>query len=67
MSGHDTTTLREALSREGLRGAELEAAVLAYKIANNLPLDIATEVKDMTEMKQRIAAYVRDTSGREIN
>jgi len=63
----DTAILREALSRDGLSGTELEVGVLAYKIANNLPQDTATEAEAMTEMKQRIAAYVRDTSGRQIN
>ena len=66
MSKRDDETLREVLSREGLNATELEAAVLAYKIANNLPLEDAPGGEAMTEKKRLIAAYVRGTSG-EIN
>ena len=43
MPNHDTASILEAFSREGLAGAELDAAVLAYKTANNLPLDNSGE------------------------
>jgi cytoskeletal protein CcmA (bactofilin family) len=36
MLRHDTEVIRDAFSRKGLSGAELEAAMLAYKIAHNL-------------------------------
>ena len=36
MLKHDTEVIRDAFSRKGLSGAELEAAMLAYKIAHNL-------------------------------
>jgi hypothetical protein len=67
MPKHDAASLREAFSRQGLGGAELDAAVLAYKIANNLPLDNALDAETLTGMRQLIAEYVRDTSGRKIN
>jgi hypothetical protein len=61
MSKHETATIREAFRQQGLDGAELEAAVLAYLIANNLPLENGAET--ITEMKRFIAAYVHDTLG----
>ena len=64
MSKRDDETLREVLSREGLNATELEAAVLAYKIANNLPLEDAPGGEAMTEKKRFIAQYVRGTSGK---
>jgi hypothetical protein len=48
-------------SREGLRGAELETAVLAYKIANNFQLDHTAQAEEMIELKRIIAEYLRDT------
>jgi hypothetical protein len=60
MPRHDTATIREALSREGLRGAELETAVLAYTIANNFQLDHTAEAEEMIELK-RIIEYLRHT------
>ena len=37
MLKHDAEIIRDAFSRKGLSGVELEAAMLAYKIAHNLP------------------------------
>jgi hypothetical protein len=39
--------IRDALRREGLGGADLEAAVLAYKVANNLRLDTVVDAETM--------------------
>jgi hypothetical protein len=66
MPKHDTATIREAFRQEGLSGEDLEAAMLAYRIANNWPLDNAAEAEAMAEMKRSIATYVRDTSERRI-
>jgi hypothetical protein len=57
--------IRDALRREGLGGADLEAAVLAYKVANNLPLNDAPDVVDdeadaeTIKMKQFITSFAR--------
>ena len=63
--GASSATIREALCRQGLSGAELDAALLAYKIANNLP--DATEAEEMAELKRLVGAYVYDASTRKIN
>jgi hypothetical protein len=55
--------IREALSRQGLGGADLEAAVLAYKVANNLPLDTVVDAEAMArriELFRRVFAAERD-------
>ena len=44
MSEYD---IREVFRREGLCGADLEAAVLAYKVANNLRLDTVVDAETM--------------------
>ena len=62
MPKHDPAIVRESFSRQGLDGPELDAAVLAYKIANSSALDKTADVESMSEMKQLIAEYVRDTS-----
>jgi hypothetical protein len=55
--------IRDALRREGLGGADLEAAVLAYTVANNLPLNDAPDVldneADAENMKQFITSFMR--------
>ena len=61
MPRHDMATIRDALSREGLGGAVLETAVLAYKIANNFQLDHTAEAEEITELKRIIAEYVGRT------
>ena len=65
MPKHDSAIIR-AFSRQGLSGAELDAAVLAYKIANSSALDNTADAEARTEMKQLIAEYLRDTSARRI-
>jgi hypothetical protein len=67
MPKHDTAIIREAFRREGLGGQELEAAVLAYRIANNWPLDNATGADAIAAMKGFITTYLRGTSERKIN
>jgi len=62
MPKHDPALIRQSFSRQGLGGVELDAAVLAYKIANSLALDNAADAEAISEMKQLIAEYVRDTS-----
>ena len=52
--------VREALRRHGLSGADLDAAVLAYKIANNLPVDNATEAEQTAQMKRLVGVYAHD-------
>ena len=64
MPKHDPALIRQSFSRQGLGGVELDAAVLAYKIANSLALDSAADVEAISELKQLIAEYVRDTSRR---
>ena len=66
MPKHDPALIRQSFSRQGLGGAELDAAVLAYKIANSLALDNTAHAEAITEMKQLIAEYVRDTSAKHI-
>jgi hypothetical protein len=58
--------IRAAFRQDGLSGEELEAAVLAYQIANNWPLDSAAKAEAMAEMKRSIATYVRDTAERNL-
>jgi hypothetical protein len=62
--GASSATIREALCQQGLNGAELDAGVLAYKIANNLP--DATEAEEIAELKRFVGAYVYEASTREI-
>ena len=66
MPKFDPAIIRESFSRQGLDGAELDAAVLAYKIANSSALDNTADAEAMTGMKQLIAGYVRDTSAKSI-
>ena len=66
MPKHDPAIIRASFSLQGLGGAELDAAVLAYKIANSSALDNTAEAEAMTEMKQVVAEYVRDMSARRI-
>lgn len=40
-------TIRDALRREGLGGADLETAVLAYTVANNLQVDTSSDAETM--------------------
>jgi hypothetical protein len=62
MPKHDPALIRQSFSRQGLDGPELDAAVLAYNIANSSALDKTADAEAMSEMKQLIAEYVRDTS-----
>jgi hypothetical protein len=57
---HRSAIIRETLSRQGLSGADLEAAVLAYQIANNLPLDNAVYAEAMARNE---AVYCRLCAG----
>jgi hypothetical protein len=55
--------IRDALSRQGLGGADLEAGVLAYKVANNLPLDTVVDAETMArraELFRRVFGAERD-------
>jgi hypothetical protein len=55
--------IRDALSRQGLGGADLEADVLAYKVANNLPLDTVVDAEAMArrmELFRRVFGAERD-------
>ena len=66
MPKHDPALIRESFTQQGLGGAELDAAVLAYEIANSLALHNTADAEAMSEMKQLIAEYVRDTSAKGI-
>jgi cytoskeletal protein CcmA (bactofilin family) len=58
MLRHDTEVIRDAFSRKGLSGAELEAAMLAYKIAHNLSCkedDMFGKKKDSQAEKDQTA------------
>jgi hypothetical protein len=55
-------TIRDALRREGLGGADLETAVLAYTVANNLRVDTSSDVETMAhrgELFRRFFGPVR--------
>jgi hypothetical protein len=55
--------IRDALRREGLSGADLDTAVLAYKVANNLQLDAELDAETMVrraELFRRVFGPERD-------
>lgn len=60
-------TIREELRRQGVSGAMLDAAMLVYKIENDLPPDDAAEAEAMAEARALAALCERDTSGSKIN
>ena len=67
MPKYDIETIRESLCQQGLNGAELKTAVLAFKIANKLPLGDAAEVEAIAELRQLVAKYLQETSERKIS
>jgi hypothetical protein len=64
-----SANIRKAFRGQGLGNADLETAVLAYKLANNLPLDDAPTdfdneaAEEAVKMQEFIGSFMRHMSG----